>query len=1026
VHRIFTTWALKGQRLLALGLAASTLVCATARAALPAEEGDPGVVVRCWKTPQGLPQNSVTALLQTRDHYLWVGTKSGLARFDGVRFRPFAGKDGLPSGTISALLEARDGALWVGTPDRGLFCYQNGRGTNVLSYRRITDLAETDDGTLWIGSSAGLDRWKGGQVAHMGETEGLPKSRVNSLYIDRAGTLWVGTADKGIFRLRDGKFASEPAPYKYQHLGYCFLEDQGGALWLSTGNGFLLRKKGGEWQTYDGPTNGVPYNYVPCLAQTANGTLWAGSTGDGLVYLKEDRFIPFTTRNGLSDDYVMCALADREGNLWAGTAVGGLNRLTPKHLVTLAAPQGLTHELVRSIVESADGALWAATRNGGLYRGDHNHFAQYRSPHIPEGVVAAYNYPGVYLGSESILAAHDNTLWLGGPAALFHLGETNSKLFKVSEETKWLQDSAVTSLAEDAHHTVWAGTSRGDILFSREGSFFPVEYGSKTAPVAAITCGADGTVWAGTRGAGVLQLRSNTFAAKLTSRQGLGSDFVTALHVGRDGTLWIGTEDGGLNRWKDGRCFAFPPRQGLPEGRIVQILEDDEGDLWLGGMHGICRVKRSDLESLATQQLAVVQPLTLGEEQGMLSEECSSGSSPNCLKSRNGRLYFATMKGLVVIDPKQYRSAESPPLARVEEVVFNGKIVSENAEGGKVVIPPGRGNLEIHYTGLGNAVLEGIQFRYQLIGVDPDWVEAGRQRTAYYSHLPPGEYHFQVITCGGGRLWPESRASMDLELRPHFYETRLFFASLLILSALALVQVVRVVSHRRLQRQLHWAEMQNAVEMERSRIAKDIHDDLGASLTQVSMLSEFGQDATGQPEVAGQTFGKIADASRLAVEALDEIVWAVNPKNDTLPRLVRYICLYADECFDSSPIRCWQKVPADLPHLPVRAEVRHNLFLAVKEALNNILKHSGATEAWLQIQLQDHSLHLEIKDNGRGFSVPQADFTRSGLSNMKTRLAEAEGTMELDSQPNGGTRVHFVVPLPATPEPPFPNDISMS
>jgi signal transduction histidine kinase len=219
--------------------------------------------------------------------------------------------------------------------------------------------------------------------------------------------------------------------------------------------------------------------------------------------------------------------------------------------------------------------------------------------------------------------------------------------------------------------------------------------------------------------------------------------------------------------------------------------------------------------------------------------------------------------------------------------------------------------------------------------------------------------------------------------------------------------------------------MQSAVEKERSRIAKDIHDDLGASLTQVTLLSELGQSAAGQPEAAGQTFGKIADKARLAVQALDEIVWAVNPRNDNLPPLVRYICRHADECFDSSSIRCWQKVPDDLPNLLVRAEVRHNLFLAVKEALHNVLKHSQATEVWLQLQLQDHALHLEIKDNGCGFAVSQADLTRSGLKNMRTRLAEIQGTMELDSQPNRGTQVRFSVKLPPTPEP-LPRDgISM-
>ncbi len=874
-------------------------------------------MVRCWSTKQGLPQNAVTALLQSRDGYLWVGTKAGLARFDGVRFQRFGAEDGLPTGEISSLMEARDGALWVGAPNSGVFRWQNGHSINLcaeLSSKNVTALTETFDGAVWIGTATGLDCWKGGQVAHQGEREGLPTVFVHALYTDRAGTLWVACGGAGIFQLRGGNFVPEPAPFDNPLLkpGYCFFEDQKSALWLSIGNGNLLCKKDGVWQTY-GRTNGVPFYYVNCLAQAVNGTLWAGSTGEGLVCLKGDRFVPLTTSNGLSDNFVLSALADREGNVWVGTAAGGLNRLTPKKLATLAAPQGLTREIIRSIVESADGMLWVVSRTGGLYRGNHDQFEPYQSPTRPEGVDPDYYYPGVYPNSECILAAQDGTLWLGGPQALFHLGKTASKIFKANPDTKWInREMRIAALAEDANHTIWVGTSDGKILASRNGEFFPVQGVTNNSWVVNIASATNGTIWAGTSGSGLLQLRTNALVATLTSQQGLGSDFITALKVGRDGTLWIGTDGGGLNRWKDGHCLHFTAKQGLPESSIVQILEDDTGDLWVGSARGICRVRHGDLESLAAGTIAKLQPLMIGEMEGMLAEECSFGSSPNCLKTRDGRLYFTTVKGMVVINPKDYNPINLPATARLEEVLFNGKIVHQYG-GEKVLIPPGRGNLEIHYTGLGSEILESIQFRYKLTGADADWVEAGERRTANYSQLPPGKYRFDVFARSGQGPWPVSGASMELTLQPYFYETRWFFVSSLALAALALIQTVRVISHRKLQRRLHWIEMQNAVEKERSRIAKDIHDDLGASLTQMTMWSETGQAATSHPDDHGLTFAKIADKSRLAVQSLDEIVWAVNPKNDNLPRLVRYICRHADECFDSSNIRCWQKVPEDLP-----------------------------------------------------------------------------------------------------------------
>ncbi len=1004
--------------------------CLTA-SALPAAESDAGMVVRSWNTKHGLPQNTVNTLLQTRDGYLWIGTKDGLTRFDGVRFRRFGEEEGLPRGEISALLETRDGALWVGTPHRGLFRWQTGMATNMWTESRIryiTALAETRDGAVWIGTMAGLDRWLAGRITPQGELNGFPKGRVLSLYTDRAGTLWVGSAVAGIFQLRDGKFISEPAPFDFplQKPGYCFLEDQTGGLWLSIGNGLLLCKQDGVWQTR-GSSDGVPFIYVNCLAQAMDGRLWAGSGGAGLAYLKDGRFWPFTTQNGLSSDYVISALADREGNVWAGTFTAGLNRLTRKQLSTLAAPQGLTNEIIRSVAESADGTLWVVVSTGGLYRSSDGHFEPYKSPTLPEGQSPAYYHPGMTANADSILAAHDGTLWLGGGQELFHLGISASKEFKVNPDTKWLRrgSTRVTALAEDASQAVWVGTSDGQLQVWQNGEFSPAPGVSNNSSVIAIACATDGTVWAGTSGAGVLQLRTNGLAATLTSRQGLANDFITALHAGRDGTLWIGTEGGGLDRWKDGHCLHFTARQGLPETPIVQIVEDDAGDLWLGSAHGICQVRHDDLELLAKGEIATLQLLTFGEAEGMLAEECSAGFCPNCLKSRDGRLCFTTTKGLVVIDPKQIKPPGSPPVARLEEIVFNQKTIAEAGGGGKLVIPPGRGNLEFHYTGLGHPFLENLQFRYHLIGADPDWVEAGMRRVAYYTQLPPGHYWFQVATRANGEPWSQNSASVELVLQPHYYETWWFFVSLFSLAALILTLFVRFISHRKLQHRLHLTEMQNAVANERSRIAKDIHDDLGASLTQVTMLSELGQAAAGPPDDRSQTFAKIAGKSRLAIQSLDEIVWAVNPKNDNLPRLVRYICRHADESFDSSNIRCWQKVPDDLPNVFVRAEIRHNLFLAVKEALHNVLKHSHATQIWLNIWLEHGTLHLEIKDDGNGFSLSAANFNRSGLKNMQTRLAEIGGTTEFESRPGQGTRLHFAVKLGCHLPPPLPHGISM-
>ena len=502
---------------------------------------------------------------------------------------------------------------------------------------------------------------------------------------------------------------------------------------------------------------------------------------------------------------------------------------------------------------------------------------------------------------------------------------------------------------------------------------------------------------------------------------GLLSNEIRALHFDKEGTLWIGTGGGGLSRLKKGRLDNFTSRDGLGDDTVSQILEDDKGRLWLGCNRGIFRVNKEELDNLAAGKIKLVHPRAFGTGEGMPVEECSGGFSPAGLKTSSGKLCFSTVKGIVLLDPNGPEPDARPPNVFIEDVLVSGQ-VQPMKPGGRnarrtdvplrsVTIRPGQRDIEFHYTGLSFIAPGKVQFRYRLKDYDTEWNEAGTRRAAYYQRISPGDYVFEVVACNANNLWTEMPATIAVTVQPYFWETRWFpvVTGLVILGGLA--GVVNLAARRRYKRRLAQLEMRHAIERERLRISQDMHDDIGSILTRVSILSDVGQSET-DPGKAAPQFERIGTQVRAAVVALDEIVWATNPGDDNLPRFAEYVGRFADECFENAPMRCWQEMPTDLPKLPLRADIRHNVFLAVKEALNNVLKHSGATEVWLRLKLMDSSVSVEVEDNGRGFKPDPASPDGNGLRNMKSRLEECGGHAQLASAPGKGTQIRFVFPLP--------------
>ena len=339
-------------------------------------------------------------------------------------------------------------------------------------------------------------------------------------------------------------------------------------------------------------------------------------------------------------------------------------------------------------------------------------------------------------------------------------------------------------------------------------------------------------------------------------------------------------------------------------------------------------------------------------------------------------------------------------------------------------IPPGSQRLEFNFTALSFTVPEAVRFKYKLEGLETDWQDAGTRRTANYTHLPPGNYRFHVIACNNDGVWNETGATMPIVMLPYFWETKWFICLTVMLSLTAVAGAARYIVAHKMQRRLEIAEREGAIERERTRIANDIHDDLGANLTEIALLSELAQNADASPDEVSADIRRITKARDLT-RSLDEIVWAVNPQNDNLDNFVTYACNYAENYLRTAKIACRLRVPEQLPNVPLETRLRHNLFLILKEALNNIVKHSSALEVWIQIEIESGTFSISIKDNGRGFlvesngqsgeviSATATDFkmARSGLDNMRKRVEDVGGRFEFWSSVNRGTEVKLTIPL---------------
>ena len=781
-----------------------------------------------WGATEGLPQNSVQAVRQTPDGYMWFGTQNGLVRFDGVRFETFssANTPAFAHDNVQALAQTRDGSLWIATYGGGLVVYRQGEFSRLdapgLLGRKSTirTLHVGPSGRLWIGTvDEGLFFWDQTGLHDSGMPEAM-RSGIVSIAEGPDAVVWVSTSS-GLVRHAGDQWSLTRLPCGEFHQTSALYMEADGTLWVCTPHS-LVRYRDDQARTYTPPAD-RPWDYVQVLLRDRDGILWLGTYGAGLLRLDGDRITSVEKANTLANDSVHSLFEDRDGALWVGTFTAGACRLRDTPFMVLDESAGMASNIVRGMAKAPDGTMWIGTDSGGL--------AQVKDGQVVRSYFVEDGLPGNVV--HSICIARDGSVWLGTDRGVGRMHDGKVRVYGIA---KGLAGEKVRAVYEDRLGRIWVGTRGGGLSVITEGRIlnYDLQDGLPCRMVRWIEEDRAGDLWVVTEGGPVVwrdgrfeRPPSDLDMANLLSFQVLED---------HDGVRWIATYGNGLVRYENGRAVALDRDDGLFEDKIYAVTEDHFGRLWMPCDKGIFGISRKDVAAYLAGEIPQIPYIMFGHRNGFPATECNGGSQRCVLTEQDGRIWFSSIGGAIRFDPAQVQRDTIPPSVVIESVRVNRK---QTAAADLGAIPPGRRDLEISYTGLSFGNPQGIQFRYMLEGFDEDWVDAGTRRTAYYTQLPPGTYTFAVTACNADGVWSTTSASVGLHMLPYFYETVLFKLFCVLLVAAA---VSGWILWRYRQLRLREAELERLVAEKTSELAAAKESADAANRTKGEFLANMSHE----------------------------------------------------------------------------------------------------------------------------------------------------------------------------------------
>ena len=980
-----------------LSRAALALLCATvplrSAIALDPSKALTQYVHSSWRTADGLPQSSVMKVLETKDGYLWIGTQAGLARFDGVRFTVFdhSNTPALVDDWISDLTEDGEGTLWIGTSHGGVTTYRDGKFSHLdsVAARSALTLAVAVDGSVWLGGYGGMTHLEKGKVARTYTVaDGLSGDPVTRVLADRSGSVWVATPG-GLDQLIDGRIVAYTTRDGLPGNDVIDMGlDAKDTLWVKTQNAELTRWMDGHFQSWKIP--GIAGADIHDILEDRDGNLWIASLTAGLFKISAQRVTHFSTKDGLSSNEIISLYEDRAGNIWVGTNEGGLDRFRNGSFTSYSRANGLAGDRTYSVMEDHAGDIWVTTPAGlNQLHGD-----RFRAFTTADGLPSN----DVWALAED----HEQNLLIGTARnGLARMADGHVVPGLVARDG--IPEYLLTAIVEDHQHALWIATRGGGLLRRADGQVttYSRENGLLSNFIYALAEDDKGTLWIATSDG--LNSITGGHIKSYADNPLLAHAWIITLHIDAKHVLWVGTVGRGLFRLEHGRSTRYTTRQGLLNDTVNSIQDDAAGNLWIGSDKGIYRLTAQELDAVAQGTGATMQPLVFGEADGMISSETNAGTQPTSWRARDGRLWFPTTRGLVVVDPARISLSDQARPATVEQLLAD-EVDTSLAVPARLA--PGTRRLEIRYTAPNLSTPKRTRFRYRLDGFDEQWVAGSVQRVAQYTNLSPGHYTFHVGASDDSGRWGSREGILHFELLPQFYQTWWFHLLGGLAAMLALLGFYRL--------RVNWLHARAAVLEERQRIAGEIHDSLAQGLsgivfqTEAALISmERAPAMTSKHLIAARDLAQSSlDDARYSVLNLSPPVLDQKSLLESLSAMARQLTGgRVDELDMHSSGTAWT----------VPAEAKHHIVLIAQEAVSNSMQHGNARTISINLTFALDSLRLAVTDDGIGF-VPDCDAREHargyGMGNMRHRALSLGARLEVTSEVGTGTRVFLNIPRP--------------
>lgn len=952
-----------------------------------------------WGLEEGLPNNFILSIAQSNEGFILIGTQEGLSKFDGQNFILFnkKNKPQLKENIIQIVFVDKENNIWLGT-NKGLYKMKNWEIfpfpiNEAFDNSLITCIVEDNESKIWVGSfNSGMARISEDKINLYSIKEGLPGNDISALEIGLDNSLWIGTYENGLRIYKNNFFYPLPFFEKNKILGItsiCRVKNE--KIVIGTRNGEIFFFGKGNLEDLK-PEKIINLGTSVLLKSDIRGNIWAGTGGKGLYKISYEKetidYVPLG--QNLSEIFISSIYEDLEGAIWIGTLGEGLHRISSAPVLSLTRDDGLSHNNVFAIYEDKKSNILAGTTGGGLNLFDGNSFKKLLvSDKIKNDIILSISEDKK---GNLVLGTHYNGL----------LYLKKEKILNFNEK-KGLISSRISSIFSDSKGNIWVGTLKGG-LYKLEGEnlkayFFNCE--KSTDFVKDIAEDKNGNLWMAIKCGGIFCLKENGSFEVLNEKNGLNSKEVTSIYFDKENTLWVGTYGDGLFIYKEKSFYNLTTRDGLLEDIVYKIIEDDFGNLWLSGNKGISKIIKKEILDYISKKTNTFFVRIYDEEDGMASRECNGGVQNAGCKTKDGKIWFPTTKGIVMVDPEKLLSNKYIPPVILEKILVDQKEIFLDE---RIIIGPGTRNLEFHFTSPTFISHKKLNFFYKLDGFDKEWINCGLRRVAYYSKIPPGKYLFEVKMRNQDGNWSYLSNPAKIYVKPYFYQTFWFY----FIACIALFLVLLVLHRIRVSFLL----TKSLLLEEKNRLAREIHDNLAQSLSGIKLqLQAALMKLKIDPKSSYEHIEKALILSQKSLSEASRTLWALNPKKLDKINLEEALRDMLNNTIGNSFIKYDFNVQGKAVNL--KPEIELNILRIAQEAIANTIKHSNAKNICISLIYGKKHLTLKIKDDGIGFDHNLAILKPNsfGLKNMEIRAKEIKAKLNINSFKEKGTEISIIVPI---------------